>query len=73
MIGPLALLLSEKNTMVKKGAKQVLFDIVAKVSDASVSEADRQNVIMLLSKNLEEASSEYVKNYLEELKRMINY
>lgn len=72
MVDHLVLLLLDQNTMVKNGAKQVLFDLVANVSDLTSSEDKRNAVARALKTNIQKASDEYVRTYLQELNRMVN-
>lgn len=71
MIKPLADMMSESDPMAKSGAKQALFDIVAKVSDPAVSARERKKVLSAINNSIKTCSSEITVNYLEWIAGMI--
>jgi hypothetical protein len=71
MVEPLAGLMSEKDPLAKSGAKQVLFDIVARATAPDGGEAYRNDVARALQGSAGSASSEITKTYLEWLLGMI--
>jgi len=64
MIQPLADLMSGDNPMAKSGAKQALFDIVAKASDPAGPEKTKKKVHAALKKSIKTTSSEITTTYL---------
>lgn len=71
MIGPMAAMMSGSDPMLKSEAKQVLFDIVAKVSDPGMSEKERKKVRREITKSINACTSEITANYLEWIMGMI--
>lgn len=71
MIGPFAEMMSVENPVAKNGAKQALFDIVAKASDPEASGKEKKEVTHALRKCIKNVSSEITKNYLKWLSGMI--
>jgi hypothetical protein len=71
MIPPLADLMSGDNPMAKNGAKQALFDIVAKASDPVAPEKEKMEVRSVLNKTIKTSSSEITVNYLKWLSGLI--
>jgi hypothetical protein len=71
MIQPMADMMSGNDPMLKSEAKQVLFDIVAKVSDPSVNEKERKKVRREIEKSRKVSSSEITSYYLEWIMGMI--
>jgi len=71
MIQPLADMMSGDNIIAKSGAKQALFDIVAKASDNGTSKEEKKEVTATLRKYMNITSSEITKNYLKWLLGMI--
>ena len=64
MIQPLADLMSGDNPMVKTGAKQALFDIVALASDPAGDMKAKKKVISALEKSIKTTPSEITSSYL---------
>lgn len=64
MIQPLVDLMSGDDPMVKSGAKQALFDIVARASDPKGDKKARKKVISALEKSIKTTSSEITSTYL---------
>ncbi len=73
MIKPLADLMSGDNLIAKNGAKQALFDIVAKASDPEAPKKEKKEVTSALRNSIKNASSDITKNYLKWLLGMIIY
>ena len=71
MVEPLAALLSGGDPLAKSGAKQVLFDIVARATAPDGEEAYRNDVAKALQGSAGSASSEIAKTYLEWLLGML--
>lgn len=71
MIQSMADMMSGNDPMLKSEARQVLFDIAAKVSDPSVNEKERKKVRREIEKSLKVSSSEITSNYLEWIMGMI--
>jgi len=71
MIKPLAVMMSGDNIIAKSGAKQALFDIVAKASDHGTSKKEKKEVTLALRKCMNINSSEITKDYLKWLMGMI--
>jgi hypothetical protein len=71
MIQSMAELMSGNDPMLKSEAKQVLFDIAAKVSDPSFDEKERKKVRREIVKSLKVSSSEITSNYLKWIMGMI--
>ncbi len=71
MIEPLAALMSTDDPLAKSGAKQILFDIVARATAPGGAEEYRNHVAMGLENTAGMASSDITKNYLEWLSGMI--
>jgi hypothetical protein len=71
IIQSMADMMSANDPMLKSEAKQVLFDIVAQVSDPSVNEKERKKVRREIEKSLKVSSSEITSNYLEWIMGMI--
>jgi 3-keto-disaccharide hydrolase len=64
MIQPLADLMSGDNPMVKSGAKQTLFDIVALASDPAGDEKMKKEVVVALKESIKTTTSEITSAYL---------
>lgn len=71
IIQPLADLMSGDNPVAKNGAKQTLFDIVARASDPDASVKEKKEVSSALKKCITNTSSEITKKYLKWLSGMI--
>lgn len=71
MIRSMADMMSGNDPMLKSEARQVLFDIVAKVSDPSVNEKERKKVRLEIGKSLKASSSDITSSYLEWIMGMI--
>jgi hypothetical protein len=71
MIQSLAEMMSGNDPMLKSEAKQVLFDIVAKVSDPSINEKERKKISREIEKSLKVSSSKITSQYLEWIMGMI--
>lgn len=71
MIDSLAVMMSEDNPVAKSGAKQVLFDIVARASSPESSMKEREDIARALKKSTKKVSSEITGNYLKWLSGMI--
>jgi len=71
MIQSLAAMMSGNDPMLKSEAKQVLFDIVAKVSDPSVDEKERKKVRREIDNSIKAGSSEITSEYLQCIRFMI--
>jgi hypothetical protein len=71
MIGPLAVMMSGDDPMAKSEAKQVLFDIVAKVSAPGIPVKEKKDVKNAIKKTIKKTSSEITANYLEWISGMI--
>jgi hypothetical protein len=71
MIAPLADMMSGENPLAKSGAKQVLFDIVARASAPQGEEKYKNDVAIALLKGAGGTASEIVRNYLGWLSGMI--
>ena len=71
MIISLATLMSGDNPIAENGAKQTLFDIVAKASGPEVSKKRKKEVALSLKKCIKTTSSGITKKYLEWLYGMI--
>jgi hypothetical protein len=63
--------MSGDDPMAKSEAKQVLFDIVAKVSAPGVSVKEKKEVKNAIKKTIKKTSSEITANYLEWISGMI--
>jgi hypothetical protein len=72
MIPRLADFMSGDNPMAKNGAKQALFDIVAKASDPVAPEKEKIEVRSELNKTIKTSSSEITVNYLKWLSGLIS-
>jgi hypothetical protein len=72
MIQPLAGLLSSDNTAARSGARQALFDIVARASDPARPENSRAGVRFALNQSIQASSTETTVNYLEWLAGLIS-
>jgi hypothetical protein len=71
MIEPLIQMLSEENVMAHAGAKQVLFDIIAKATAPDVDKRDKKNVIKILKQSSSKQTySKSVSDYLNWLLTM---
>ena len=64
MIGPMAVMMSGTDPMLKSEAKQALFDIVADVSDPLKPEAARKAVTREIKKNIKASNSKITSDYL---------
>ena len=71
MIRSMADMMSGNDPMLKSEARQVIFDIVAKVSDPVVSEKERRKVRREIEQSIKASSSEITSNYLEWIMGMI--
>jgi hypothetical protein len=71
MVLPLADLMSTSNPVAKNGAKQSLFDIVAKASGPEASKNEKKEVIAALRNSIKNTSNDITKNYLKWLSGMI--
>ncbi|NLN30335.1 MAG: DUF1080 domain-containing protein [Bacteroidales bacterium] len=71
MIQPLAAMMSDNDPVLRNGAKQVLFDIVAKISDPARSEKEKRITIREIDKSIKAGSSEITSSYLRWLKGML--
>lgn len=71
MLEPLAQMMSGENPLAKSGAKQVLFDIVARATAPETAEEYRHEVATALGKTAGNTSSEITRNYLTWLSGMI--
>jgi hypothetical protein len=71
MIPPLADLMSGDNPMSINGAKQALFDIVAKASDPVAPAKEKKQIRSVLNKTIKTSSSEITVNYLKWLLGLI--
>lgn len=71
MVEPLALMMSAEDPLAKSGAKQVLFDIVARATDPQGDGTYKKDVTMALHNSAAAVTSEIVKNYLVWLSGMI--
>ncbi len=71
MILPLASVMSAENIVAKNGAKQALFDLVAKASDPAASKKEKKEVAVALKDGIDLTSSEITKKYLSWLLGMI--
>lgn len=71
MIQSLADMMSGNDPMLKSEAKQVLFDIVAKVASPSINEKERKKVRLEIEKSLKVSSSKITSKYLEWIMGMI--
>ncbi|WP_299557319.1 DUF1080 domain-containing protein [Seonamhaeicola sp.] len=72
VVDQLVVLLAEQNTMVKNGAKQVLFDIVVKATNPNTSVSEKNRVKDALNESLNTSVvPDYCKTYLEELIRIM--
>lgn len=71
MIPPLADLMSGDDPMKKNGAKQALFDIVAKSSDSVAPAKEKKEIRSVLNKTIKTSSSEITVNYLKWLSGLI--
>lgn len=71
MVLPLANLMSDDHVIAKNGAKQALFDLVAKTSDPAASKKEKKEVAHALKNSIIVTQSEITKNYLRWLQGMI--
>ncbi len=71
MVHPLADIMSGDDPIAKSGAKQALFDIVAKTSDPEGPEKEKREVRAALDKSIKSTSSEITINYLKWLSGLI--
>ena len=71
MIQPMAEMMSGDDPMLKSEAKQVLFDIVARVSDPEGSARERKEVKRAIKKSMKITSAEITSDYLEWIIGMI--
>ena len=72
MLQPLSDMMSGDNPVAKNGAKQTLFDIVAKASNPAASKEEKKEVTSALKKCIKSTSSPITKNHLKWLSGMIN-
>lgn len=73
MVVPLARMMAEKNPAAKDGARQALFDIVAKASVPGASESMKRAVGEALKQSIGESADPITKDYLSWLSGMIAY
>jgi hypothetical protein len=73
MVEPLAVLMSGENPLAISGAKQVLFDIVARATAPGSPEIYKNNVATALRKSIESTTTDITRAYLVWLSGMINY
>jgi Domain of Unknown Function (DUF1080) len=71
MILPMAEMMSDNDPMLKSEGKQVLFDIVAKVSDPEAPAKEKKEVRQAIKKSIKTTSSETTSIYLEWILGMI--
>jgi hypothetical protein len=71
MVDPLARIMSGTDPLAKSGAKQILFDMVARATAPDGAEEYRNNVAIAIENSAGSASSEVTKGYLEWLSGMI--
>ena len=71
MVEPLAMMMSGKDPVAKSGAKQILFDMVARATVPYGEEKYKDDVAAALEKNAVSTSSEITRNYLEWLSGVI--
>lgn len=71
MVPLLTDLMSGNDPIAKNGAKQALFDIVAKASDPETSEKEKNKVNSALKKSIKETEAEITSNYLKWLSGLI--
>jgi hypothetical protein len=71
MIQSMADMMSGNDPMLKSEARQVLFDIAAKVSDPSVNQKEKNKVRREIEKSIKVSSSEITSDYLEWIMGMI--
>lgn len=71
MIGPLAKMMDEENVMARCGAKQALFDIVAKASAPQTSSSDKKAVARSLKASMKAKPAEITAAYLKSLLSLI--
>ena len=71
MVQPLADLMSGDDPIAKSGARQALFDIVAKASDPEATVKEKKEVRSAIKKSIKITSSEITVNYLKWIAGMI--
>lgn len=71
MVEPLAALMSADDPLAKSGAKEILFNIVARATAPDGAEEYRNSVTMALETTADSVPSEITKNYLDWLSGMI--
>jgi hypothetical protein len=71
MINPLAVLMANDDPYIQSGAKQAIFDIVAKASDPGSPAETRKEVSVELKESQKTSGSEIVSSYLRWLVGMI--
>ncbi len=71
MIQPMAAMMSGNDPVLRSGAKQVLFDIAAKISDPAASKKEKTMAIREIDKSIKAGSSEITSDYLRWLAGMI--
>ncbi len=71
MIGPLAGIMEENDPMAVSGARQALFDIVAKASHPEAPEKVKKDVAAALKQGMKRSSSATLRNYLQWLSGML--
>ncbi len=71
MVQPLADLMSGDDPIAKSGARQALFDIVAKASDPEATAKEKKEVRLAIKKSIKITSSEITVNYLKWIAGMI--
>ncbi|NLA49669.1 MAG: DUF1080 domain-containing protein, partial [Bacteroidales bacterium] len=71
MIQPMAAMMSGNDPMLRSEAKQVLFDIAAKISNPARSEREKRIIRRKIDKSLKACSSEITSDYLRWLTGML--
>jgi hypothetical protein len=71
MVDPLARIMSGTDPLAKSGAKQILFDMVAKATAPRGDDQYRKDVAMAVESAIGSATSEITRNYLVWLSGMI--
>jgi hypothetical protein len=71
MVEPLALMMTGEDPLAKSGAKQVLFDIVARATTPQSEDKYKNDVAIAFKNSAGSTSSEITRNYLEWLSGMI--
>jgi hypothetical protein len=71
MVDPLAVIMSENDPAAKSGAKDALFNIVAKASDPQATVKVKNDVKVALKNSIKNTSDNITKNYLKWLSGML--